>query len=174
MIQSSIEMISHRFNVLLDLIRFHGLDLDSTFRNEQKKFQIKITELHHKLTNWELQHVGEQTFSKAFEPLIDNIMVQKAKTNGLKNPTVTGRARQVQLNKQVGGGVTKKPRALGYIHGRQYGLYKQGLESNLYPPIAEQAKSLLNLDSNRGKSHKHSHNITSEPTSFRPNKQLLI
>ena len=42
MIQDSIKVISLRFNVLLDLVRKHGLDVESGFRSEQRKFQIKI------------------------------------------------------------------------------------------------------------------------------------
>ena len=81
--------------MLYDLIRLKALDLEPLFRNEQRKWQETISKIHHELTNWEMEHVGEQTFSKAFEPLINNIMMRKAKDYGLKKNTVTGLLRQV-------------------------------------------------------------------------------
>jgi len=50
------------------------------------------------LTNWELKNAGEQTFSRAFEPLIDHIFIGKAKTFGLKKNTVPGMIRQAQAD----------------------------------------------------------------------------
>lgn len=90
-------MIAKRFNVLYDLIRAKGLDLDSSFRSEQKKWTDQLVELHHNLTNWELEHCNMQTFSKAFEPLIDNIFVRKHQTYGANKPTVAGIARELQI-----------------------------------------------------------------------------
>ena len=78
LIQASIKHICQRFNVLYDIVRKNGLHLEPTFRQEQTKWQVRIGELHKNLTNWELEHVGKQTFSSAFECLIDNILVRKA------------------------------------------------------------------------------------------------
>lgn len=43
LIQESINVISHRFNALLDVIRRNKLDVESVFRSEQRKFTMKIT-----------------------------------------------------------------------------------------------------------------------------------
>ena len=50
------------------------------------------------MSNWELSNLGEQTFSKAFESLIDHVMVAKAKVtkNVSKKQTVAGQARKIQ------------------------------------------------------------------------------
>ena len=83
MIEAGIEMVSKRFNVLMDIIKENGLDLSEEFRKAHKKYQIKLQRLHRDLTNWELEHVGSQTFSKAFEPLIDYMFIEKAKNKGV-------------------------------------------------------------------------------------------
>ena len=46
MIEETINVISHRFNALIDFIRKHKLDVESGFRSEQRKFTIKISQLH--------------------------------------------------------------------------------------------------------------------------------
>ena len=65
-------------------------------------WQKKLTKMHRALANWELEHAGLQTFSRAFECLIDNIMVKKAKQKGVANKiTIAGRAREVSTKNQV-------------------------------------------------------------------------
>ena len=57
--------------------------------------------MHRELTNWELKHAGVQSFSKAFEPLIDNIITNKAKQFGLKKNTLPGMLRQAESTKYI-------------------------------------------------------------------------
>ena len=94
MIQQGIELVCRRFNVIFDILREKGLNLEAEFRTEQGRFQKALTSIHRDLCNWELENVGEQTFSKAFEPLIDHIFMSKAKSQGLKKNTVPGMVRQ--------------------------------------------------------------------------------
>ena len=47
LIQMSIELVCHRFISLFDIICKNGHNLETKFRQEQKKFQIMITKLHH-------------------------------------------------------------------------------------------------------------------------------
>ena len=42
-----------------------------------------------------MEHVGKQTFSKAFEPLIDHMWAHKVRSKGAQMPTVTERARNL-------------------------------------------------------------------------------
>ena len=89
-------MLCRRFIKLCDLIKEKSLDLEPAFRGEQSKFQEAFMEMHRELTNWELKNVGVQTFSKAFEPLIDNIFMRKSKNFGLKKNTLPGMMRQAE------------------------------------------------------------------------------
>lgn len=76
--------------------------METPFRYEQNKFQEQLSNIHHDLTNWELKHAGFQTFSKAFEPLIDSIFMRKSKNYGLKKNTLPGVLRQAENSKKVG------------------------------------------------------------------------
>ena len=58
MIETGIETICRRFNVLFDLLKKHGHDLEPSFRTEQKRWTDSFITLHQNLTNWELQHCG--------------------------------------------------------------------------------------------------------------------
>ena len=83
--------------MLYDLIRKNGLHLEPVFRQDQAKWQVKIAELHKNLSNFELENCGQQTFSKAFECLIDNILVRRAvMENGVTKTTVTDQVRKVE------------------------------------------------------------------------------
>lgn len=54
--------------------------------------------MHHVLTNWEIGNLGKQTFSQAFELVIDNIMTSKGKAtkNVHSKPTVADSSRQLK------------------------------------------------------------------------------
>ena len=93
MIETGIEMICRRFVQLLNKLREKGIDLETEFRIEQKRWENKFVSLHHDLTNWEMEHLDKQTFSKSFEPLIDAFLVTMAKNKGIKKETVIGKVR---------------------------------------------------------------------------------
>ncbi len=91
-----------------------------------------------------MEHVGEQTFSKAFEPLINNIMMRKAKDYGLKKNTVTG------LLRHVGNLSVEKKKST--IFDDKMGNEKTKFGSNAhfdriqikYPPIYDRASLVYN------------------------------
>ena len=46
MIEAAIELISTRFNILYDIVKEHGHDLQPDFAKAHKKWQLRLTKLH--------------------------------------------------------------------------------------------------------------------------------
>ena len=80
LIIDGITMLSTRLNAFYDLLKENCLDLPASFRKEQQAWMLEYKQMHHLLTNWEIANLGKQTFSSAFELVIDYIMTAKAKT----------------------------------------------------------------------------------------------
>ena len=51
------------------------------FKDEHKKWQQSILRMHASLTQWEVGTLGKQTFSLAFDPVVDGIKVRMAEKN---------------------------------------------------------------------------------------------
>ena len=98
LIIDGITMLSTRLNHFYDIIRQHGLDLPEAFRREQLAWNEEYKQIHHQLTNWEISNLGKQTFSHAFELVIDYIMTAKAKDT---RTTIAERARQIKSNVDI-------------------------------------------------------------------------
>ena len=52
-------MVCKRFNVLFEIIKKHGHDLQPDFRKEHKKWQLTLSKLHENLINWEMENLGK-------------------------------------------------------------------------------------------------------------------
>ena len=67
----------------MDLVRLKGLDLTKDFQRDNNRFVEAFLSTHGNLTEWELMYAGKQTFSMAFDPLIDYINAMKKKKKDL-------------------------------------------------------------------------------------------
>lgn len=90
LIQDGIELLCTQVNTLQEILKKHGLDLEFDFRELQKRWQAKMIKLHRDLWNWELEYVGQATFSKAFEPVINHLIACKVRA---KETTISSRSR---------------------------------------------------------------------------------
>ena len=54
------------------------INLPKEWYSKNKQWMEKVNNNNIRLTEWELKHVGQQTFSRAFYPLIQYISLNKA------------------------------------------------------------------------------------------------
>ena len=81
LIEQGIQLICSQIIRLLDIMVKYGIDLDQEFEVEQRQWEKQIMRNHKGLADWELKNLGKQTFSNAFENVVDKIKVRRARRN---------------------------------------------------------------------------------------------
>ena len=63
---------------MLQLLSSLDITLPKEWHTKNKQWMNNMNENNNKLSEWELKHVGQLTFSKAFYPLIQYLSLNKA------------------------------------------------------------------------------------------------
>ena len=81
---------------MFDLLKKHGLDLPKDYQRDNNKWLTQIESMYEDLSEWELMYAGKQTFSLAFDPLINYVSAKRKQKKDLDGRTVNMKSRYLK------------------------------------------------------------------------------